>query len=153
MILQDLFYFHFCSYIFMIWLKLFSLTCVYLLKNRVWHSNIGWYQYRVNTFRFQTKKAKSKKIKYYYNEIKITEYLNANNLWCILEGIYTWNFSRVEIIHVCFEISLTVYTFSPGWNFISWWNHLCQKGRDEISSQEEKKKKRCVNTSSRDEIL
>ena len=41
-----------------------------------------------------------------------------------LEGVYTWNFipgwnsSRDEIIPVYGEMSLTVYTFLPRWNFI-----------------------------------
>ena len=51
------------------------------------------------------------------------------------------------------EMSLTVYTFLPRWNFISGWIHPCQKDRDEILSQDEKKTKRRVNTSSRYEIL
>ena len=61
--------------------------------------------------------------------------------------------SRDEIIPVYYEMSVTVYTFLPRWNFIPGWTHPCQKDRDEISSRDEKKKKRRVNTSSRDEIL
>ena len=45
------------------------------------------------------------------------------------------------------EMPLTVYTFLPRWNFILGWTHPRMKDRDE------KKKKRRVNTSSRDEIL
>ena len=48
---------------------------------------------------------------------------------------------------------LTVCTFLSRWNFIPGWTHPCQKDTDEISSRDEKKKKRRVNTSSRDEIL
>ena len=76
-----------------------------------------------------------------------------------LEGVYTrnfipgWNLSRDEIIPVYSEMFLTVYTLLPRWNFIPGWTHPCQKDRDEISSRDEKKKKRRVNTSSRDEIL
>ena len=42
----------------------------------------------------------------------------------LLEGVYTWKFipgwnsSRDEIIPVDSEMSLTVYTFLPRWNFI-----------------------------------
>ena len=43
--------------------------------------------------------------------------------------------------------------FLPRWNLIPGWTHPCQKGRDEISSRDEKKKKRRVNISYRDEIL
>ena len=76
-----------------------------------------------------------------------------------LEGVYAWNFipgwnsSRNEIIPVCGEMSLTVDTFFPRWNFIPEWTHPCQKDRDEISSWNEKKKKRRGNTSSWDETL
>ena len=42
---------------------------------------------------------------------------------------------------------------SPRWNFILGWTHPCQKDRQEISSRDENKKKRRVNTSSRNEIL
>ena len=55
--------------------------------------------------------------------------------------------SRDEIIPVYGEMSLTVYMFLPRWNFMLGWK------TDEISSWDEKKKKRRVNTSSRDEIL
>ena len=56
--------------------------------------------------------------------------------------------------HPCLgEMSLTVYTFLPRWNFIPGWTHPCQKERDEILSRDEKKKKRRVNTSFWDEIL
>ena len=58
--------------------------------------------------------------------------------------------SRDEIIPVYGEMSLTVYTFLPRWNFIPGWTHSCQKDRDEISSRMEKRR---VNTSSWDEIL
>ena len=51
------------------------------------------------------------------------------------------------------EMSLSVYTFLPRWNFIPGWTHPCQKDRDGISSRKEEKKKRRVNTSSPDEIL
>ena len=44
-----------------------------------------------------------------------------------------------EIIPVYGEMSFTVYTFLPRWNFIPGYTHLCQKDRDEISSREEKK--------------
>ena len=37
------------------------------------------------------------------------------------------------------EMSLTVYTFWPGWSFNPEWTHPCQKGRDEISFRDEKK--------------
>ena len=57
--------------------------------------------------------------------------------------------SRDEIIPVYGEMSLTVYTFLPRWNFILGWTHPFQKERNEISSRDEKKKKRHVNTSSR----
>ena len=65
------------------------------------------------------------------------------------------NSSRDEIIPVYVEISLTstVYTFFPRWDFIPGWTHPCQKDRDEILPWEEKKKKRRVNASSRDEVL
>ena len=58
-----------------------------------------------------------------------------------------WNLSQDEIIPVYGEMSLTVYMFLPRWNFILGWK------TDEISSWDEKKKKRRVNTSSGDEIL
>ena len=58
--------------------------------------------------------------------------------------------SRDESTSVYGETSLTVYTFLPRWNFIPGWG---MKDRDEISSRDEKKKKRRVNTSSRDGIL
>ena len=44
-----------------------------------------------------------------------------------LEGVYTWNFipewnsSRDEIIPAYGEMSHTVYTFLPRWNFIPGW--------------------------------
>ena len=65
------------------------------------------------------------------------------------------NSSRDEIIPVYGEISLTptVYTFLPTWDFIPGWTHPCQKDRDEILPWDEKKKKRRVNASSRDEVL
>ena len=49
---------------------------------------------------------------------------------------------RDEIIPVYGQISFTVYTFLPRWNFIPGWTHPCQKDRDEISSRDEKKKKK-----------
>ena len=63
------------------------------------------------------------------------------------------NSSRDEIVPAYGEMSLTVYTFLPRWNFILGLTHPFQKDRDQISSRDEKKKKRRVNTSSRDEIL
>ena len=86
---------------------------------------------------------------------------SRNKIPCLpfWEGVYTWNFipgwnsSREGIIPIDGEMFLTVYTFLPRWNFIPGWTHPCQKDRDEISSRDEEKKKRCVNTSSRDEIL
>ena len=45
--------------------------------------------------------------------------------------------------HPClwWNMSLTVYTFLPRWNFIPGWTHPRQKDMDEISSRDEKKKK------------
>ena len=78
----------------------------------------------------------------------------------LLEGVSTWNFipgwnsSRDEIILIYGEMSLTVYTFLSRWNFIPGWTHHYQKDRDELSSwDDKKKKKRRVNTSCWDEIL
>ena len=72
------------------------------------------------------------------------------NSWNFVSG---WNSSRDEILPVYVEISLTVYTFLPRWNFILGWVHPGMKDRHEVSSRNEKKKKRRVNTSSWDEIL
>ena len=105
----------------------------------------------------------------YFQIVFYTIFVNLHHGTCVsvtysytflfLESVYTWNFipgwssSWVEIILVCDEMSLTVYTFLPKWNFITEWTHPGMKDRDEISSRDEKKKKRRVNTSSRDEIL
>ena len=51
------------------------------------------------------------------------------------------------------EMSLAVYTFLSRWNFIPEWTYHRQKDRNEISSEDEKRKKRRVNTSSQDEII
>ena len=56
--------------------------------------------------------------------------------WHFIPG---WNSSRDEIIPVYGEMSPTVYTFLPRWNFILGWTHPCQKDRNEISTQDEKK--------------
>ena len=76
------------------------------------------------------------------------------NLKIIIKRVfYTWNFVPGQN-HPCLWWNVSyVYTFLPRWNFILGWTHLCQKDRDEVSSRDEKKKKRHVNTSCRDEIL
>ena len=51
-----------------------------------------------------------------------------------------WNSSLNEIIPTYGEVSVTVY------NFLLGWNHPYQKGRDDISWEENKKS--CVKTSS-----
>ena len=58
-------------------------------------------------------------------------------MWNFIPG---WNSSQDKIIPVYGEMS--VYKFLPRWNFIPGWTHPCQKGRDEISSREEKKTKK-----------
>ena len=66
----------------------------------------------------------------------------------LLEGVYTWHFIPgwnpfwAEIISVYGEVSLTVYTFSLEWSFIPGWTNSFQNGKDEISSQDDKKEKK-----------
>ena len=64
---------------------------------------------------------------------KIVKIFENTNYFCnkfILERAYTWSFiprwnsSQDEIIPVYGEMSLTVYTFLPRWNFIPWWKTL-----------------------------
>ena len=57
-----------------------------------------------------------------------------------------------DIIPVYDEMSLTVYTLFPRWNFIPGGTHPCSKDGDEVSSRYEERKKRCTSTSSRDEF-
>ena len=76
--------------------------------------------------------------------------------------------SFIKLLRGCFHVKFHPgMKLVPGWNYpCLWWNvsyclqvfaeikfHPGMKDRDEISSRDEKKKKRRVNTSSRDEIL
>ena len=62
---------------------------------------------------------------------------------------------RGWIISVYGEMSLTVYTFLPRWNFIPGWTELIPGWKTGMKFHPgmKKRQKRRVNTSSRDEIL
>ena len=81
----------------------------------------------------------------YFQIVFYTIFVNLHHGTCVsvtyfytflfLESVCTWNFipgwssSWVEIILVCDEKSLTVYTFLPRWNFITEWTHPGMKKR------------------------
>ena len=99
---------------------------------------------------------------YMYNHFKISSpdevftrlfFIPGWNFICLFERVFTREISsRDEIIPVYGEMPLTVYAFLPRWNFIPVWTYSCQKQRWNFI-KEWKKKKRCVNISSGDEIL